>query len=74
MDIKYPVLAGEIARRGIKKKAIAQACGLSEKSFYNRMAGKNPFTWPETRIIQSTFFPDIPKEKLFEDERFANGA
>ena len=65
MDAKYPNLASAIEQRGIKKKAIALACSISEKGFYNKYTGKHPFTWPETKTIQSTFFPDIPIDMLF---------
>ena len=65
MEATYPTLVGEIATRGIKKSAIARACNLSERGFYNKLSGISPFTWPETKIIQSTFFPDIGIEELF---------
>jgi len=68
MDTRYPELASAIERRGIKKKVIALACDLSEKGFYNKYTGKHPFTWPETKKIQSTFFPDIPIDRLFAEQ------
>lgn len=62
----YPVLSGEIARRGIKKKAIADVLGISDKAFRNKMAGKTAFTWPEVCTLNETYFPDIETAKLFE--------
>lgn len=65
MVIKYPVLTGEIARRGMIRSRMAKAIGVSPRSFYNKMTGKAPFTWEEVCTIQSQFFPDITKEELF---------
>lgn len=64
---KYPNLVAEIAKRGIKKQAISSALGISYKSFYNKISGRVPFTWPETCIIRGTFFPDMSLEVLFDD-------
>jgi len=65
MQIAYPVLSGEIAKRGIKKCAIASALGISGKSLYNKMCGDVPFTWPEVCSINDRFFPDMDKDSLF---------
>ena len=65
MNSIYPNLVGEIAKRGIKKCAIASALGISGRSLYNKLSGIAPFTWPETCAIQSIFFPDMDKETLF---------
>lgn len=61
----YPVLAGEIAKRGIKKKIIAESIGVCGKSLKNKMDGKVPFTWPEVKIIRQRFFPDMTPDCLF---------
>lgn len=65
MNVKYPNLIKEIAVRGIKKKAIANQLDISERSFYSKLNGDVSFTWEETGIIQSCFFPDKTKEELF---------
>ena len=67
MDIvvTYPILAGEIAKRGIKKNAIARCIGVCDKSFSNKMAGRVPFTWPEVKKIRCQFFPDMTSDDLF---------
>lgn len=65
MSVAFPVLAGEIAKRGIKKCAIASALGISGRSLYSKMAGDVPFTWPEVCGINEQFFPDMSKETLF---------
>lgn len=67
--VYYPVLAGEIAKRGIKKKAIAESIGVCNKSLNNKLAGRVPFTWPEVELIRNQFFPDMSAEGLFS--RFA---
>lgn len=63
--VAYPVLAGEIAKRGIKKKAIAQSLGICDKALYNKLIGRVPFTWPEVKIISRRFFPDLQVDDLF---------
>ena len=68
MRIAYPRLTAEVARRGIKKSAIAEALGISGRSLYNKMSGAVPFTWPETCMIQHRFFPDMEKDDLFSKE------
>lgn len=65
MNIKYPTLEAEMARRGIKKKAVYSQLGISGRSLYNKMAGIVPFTWSEACEVQETFFPDISKDALF---------
>lgn len=61
----FPNLEAEIARRGIKKGTICDALGISYRGFRNKMVGTAPITWDEVCIIQSQFFPDISKDRLF---------
>lgn len=68
MPVCYPNLAGEIARRGIKKKAIAASIHVCGKSLWKKMNGKVQFTWPEVKTIRETFFPDMDVDYLFEKE------
>ena len=65
---KYPNLAGEIARRGVKKAAISRHLGISDKSFSNKMSGRSPFTLCEATAIQHHFFPDVSMDVLFAKE------
>ena len=65
--VTYPVLAGEIAKRGIRKNAIAKSIGVCDKSLNNKLNGRVPFTWPEVRTIRHQFFPDIPPDELFAE-------
>ena len=62
----YPILAAEIAKRGIKKSVISSRLGISGRTLYNKMAGTVPFTWPEACQIRDTFFPDLGKDDLFQ--------
>ena len=61
----FPNLAGEIARRGIKKKAIADALNICNRSLNNKLSGRVPFTWDEVKLIRSQFFPDMNPDDLF---------
>lgn len=65
MAVKFPVLTSEIARRGMTKSKLAEAIGVSYRSFHNKMTGVSSFTWDEVNIIQERFFPDIDKDHLF---------
>lgn len=66
--VKYPVLAGGIARKGIKKKAIADHIGICTRSLNNKMSGRVPFTLPESFAICHNFFPETDVEHLFSSE------
>lgn len=70
MKAVYPVLISEIAKRGIKKRAIASKIGVSERSFYNKLYGVSSFTWEEICVIADCFFPDMAsnKDELFSRE------
>ena len=62
---EYPILVGEIAKRGIKKTAIAKQLGISERTLYNKLSGNVSFTWDEVIAINSCFFPDFDPTQLF---------
>lgn len=61
----YPTLVGEIAKRGIKKSAIAKRVGISERALYNKLSGSVSFTWEEVMAINTCFFPDFDPTSLF---------
>jgi len=65
--LNYPVLRAEIAKRGVKKTAMAKALGISIGSFHNKMNGVSDFTWPEVCKVNDIFFPDMDKETLFAE-------
>ncbi len=65
MDIAYPELAGEIAKRRLKRTEIARELGISSRALYAKMYGESDFTLSEADAIQAAFFPDVKKEILF---------
>ena len=65
--LNYPVLRAEIAKRGVKKTAIARALGISNGAFHNKMRGTTDFTWPEVCKMNTIFFPDMDKDTLFAE-------
>lgn len=64
--VYYPTLIGEMAKREIQRKALAECIGVCDKAMRNKLNGKSPFTWPEVKKIRHKFFPDIPPDELFE--------
>ena len=65
MGVTYPNFVGEVAKRGIKKTAIAQAANMCTKTLRDKIIGKSEFTLPEAIAIRDTFFPDKDLEHLF---------
>lgn len=63
MPVVYPMLIGEIAKRGIKKTAIASRLGISERCLYNKLCGVSSFTWEEICSMTDCFFPDMSSKK-----------
>lgn len=63
--VYYPVLVGEMAKRQIKKKDVAERIGVCYRTFDNKMNGRVAFTWPEVKKIRHEFFPDIQTDELF---------
>lgn len=73
MSIRYPVLAREIKRRGIRKCAISQSLNINCKSLESRLRGFTPFTWEEACVINRRFFPDMDKTALFAERPGGSG-
>ncbi len=63
--IKYPVLNGKMAERGISKTKMAIAIDAAPRTLHNKLTGKTSFTWEEVNIIQERFFPDVSLSVLF---------
>ena len=55
MAAVYPNLAGEIAKRGIKKCVLAKEAGISDRVLRNKMAGKGSFSIQEAIEIKSYY-------------------
>lgn len=62
--IRFPVLEGKIAERGLLKKNIADTLNISQRALSNKLNGKNDFTWSEVVTMQETYFKDVSKEDL----------
>lgn len=69
---KYPTLEAEMAKRGYKKKVIANTANMSTRTFQEKRQGRSDFTWTQVCVIQDRFFPDIPKEVLFQSDKSYN--
>lgn len=69
--VKYPVLEGQIAARGIKKNAIAKSIGCTTRALSNKLNGKSPFTWDDVWKMNTVFFPDMTPEMLMRTTRSA---
>lgn len=63
--VYYPVLIGEMAKRQIKKKDIAERIGICYKAFDNKVNGRTTFTWREVKAIRHEFFPELQTDELF---------
>ena len=74
MMAKYPVLVGEIAKRGVKKATLAKTIGVSDRTLRNKLAGETAFSLPEAATIRNTFFPDMEMEYLFSVETTRDSA
>ena len=59
----YPVLEAEIARTGIKKKALALKLNITDRTFSKKLSGENEFTWSEVLLLNS-IFPEVPPVQL----------
>lgn len=68
---KYPVLAGEIAKRGMTKTVIAKRLNIGARSLNNKLSGVSPFTWEEASTIRNDFFPDMDLTELFSSRKGA---
>lgn len=65
--LNYPILRAELAKRGVKKSAVAKALNISYRSFANKLSGQTAWTWPEVCKVNDIFFPDMDKETLFAE-------
>lgn len=59
----YPVLESEIAKKGIRKKDLAEMLDITYRTFSQKLNGKTEFTWSEVPSLNSVF-PSIPSVEL----------
>lgn len=71
--VVYPVLIGEMAKRKITKKDIAQSIGVRDRTLNNKLNDRTAFTWPEVLQINNCFFPDMELRILFQRADAAHG-
>ncbi|PRR77648.1 hypothetical protein CLLI_22120 [Clostridium liquoris] len=62
----YRELLGEIVKKGLNRKKLAEKIGVSEKTLRNKLNGKTDFTWSEVKKIRDIVAPEYTLEKLFE--------
>lgn len=62
----YHNLEAEIARNEIKRKDIAEALEITEKTLYNKIHGESEFSISECLTIKDMFFPEQELEQLFK--------
>jgi len=62
----YRELLGEMVKKGVSKKVLAEKIGVTEKTLFNKLNGKTDFTWSEVKTIRKIVSPEIPLEELFK--------
>lgn len=62
----YRELLGEMVKKGLTKKRLAEKLGVTEKTLFNKLNGKTDFTWNEVKKIRNIVSPTSSLEKLFE--------
>ena len=72
--VLYPILIGEMAKRGVKKKDVALCIGVCSKALSNKLQGKTSFTWPEVTAICKCFFPDMSPDTIFSTAEKENNS
>ena len=63
----FPILDGEISKRGILKKDIAERIGITPRALSIKLNGEVDLWWKEVMTIQS-LLSDVPLEKLFSHD------
>lgn len=65
--MSYPFLIGEMAKRSITKKAVADTLGLHRNAIAYKLK-KGSFSIEEAEKIQQAHFSDIPLVTLFKKD------
>ncbi len=65
----YPTLEAEIAKKGIRKKDIAECLGIDNRQFSKKINGESEFRLSQALTIHNVFFSDTDMAKLFESKR-----
>lgn len=64
--MKEEVLKELMKERHVSIIQMANLLGIQRETLSRKLSLKQPFLLKEAFIIQRTFFPDVPIEKLFE--------
>ena len=64
----YQELVGAMAKRGVRRNAMAAAVGISTRTLYAKLKGETDFTLSEANAIHTIFFSDMNKDELFTKE------
>jgi Transcriptional activator of acetoin/glycerol metabolism len=64
--LKEEILKKLMKERHVNITQMAKILGIKRETLSRKLSLKQPFLLKEAFIIQRTFFPDIPIEKLFE--------
>lgn len=62
----YRELLGEMVKKGVSRKILAEKMGITEKTLFNKLTGKTEFTWSEVKIIRNLVSPEKTLEELFK--------
>jgi DNA-binding XRE family transcriptional regulator len=64
-------LEAEMARKGLKKKHLADFLKVRYATILDKLNGKYAFSYNEALAIKKHFFPDFNLEELFETDEEA---
>jgi transcriptional regulator with XRE-family HTH domain len=65
VNLMFPNLRAEMARKGIGSAQMSARVGFTPRSLSNKLNGKTEFTRSEMFKIQKELFPDLTVEYLF---------
>lgn len=68
----YLQLLGELIKKGITKKSLANQIGVAEKTLFNKLNGKTDFTFSEIKKIRDIVAPGKSLDELFEKTEVKN--
>lgn len=70
----YRELLGEMVKKGITRKILAEELGITPKTLFNKMNGITEFTWEEVKKIRQLVAPNKTLEELFTQTETKNAS
>ena len=61
----FPNLTAAVSRKGLTRRELAEALGISLSTLGRRLRGSIDFRWNELHILHA-LFPDVPVSVLLE--------